>query len=114
MKPRPRRRHRRPGLPIENPLIFYPKYAFGVLSKHFAIARMIWRIGAVRPKGFVHCDFLLQDPSGRLLAKARRSARGFREVYELHLKEEVDMRSAAMMLGMRRVADAMLTRGLFP
>lgn len=41
------------------------------------------RIGAVRPKGFVHCDFLLQDPSGRLLAKARRSARGFREVYEI-------------------------------
>jgi radical SAM superfamily enzyme YgiQ (UPF0313 family) len=42
------RRDRRPGLPIENPLIFYPKYAFGLLGKHLAIARMVWRIGAVR------------------------------------------------------------------
>ncbi len=42
------RRDRRPGLPIENPLIFYTKYALGLLGKHLAIARIVWRMGAVR------------------------------------------------------------------
>jgi hypothetical protein len=42
------RRERRPGLPIENPFIFYPKYVLGLLGKHWAIARIVWRIGAVR------------------------------------------------------------------
>jgi glutamate dehydrogenase (NAD(P)+) len=41
-------------------------------------------------------------------------SRAFREVYALHVDEKMDMRSAAMVLGLRRVADAMLTRGLFP
>jgi glutamate dehydrogenase (NAD(P)+) len=41
-------------------------------------------------------------------------SRGFQEVYAVHTAEKADMRSAAMMLGMRRVADAMLARGLFP
>ena len=42
------RTDRRPGLPIENPLTFYPRYVFGLIAKHIAIARMIWRMGAVR------------------------------------------------------------------
>jgi glutamate dehydrogenase (NAD(P)+) len=45
---------------------------------------------------------------------SRVMTRGFDEVYALHTEEKVDMRSAAMMLGMRRIAEAMLTRGLFP
>jgi Radical SAM superfamily len=39
---------RRPGLPIENPLVFYPKYVLGLINKHVAIARIVWRMGAVR------------------------------------------------------------------
>jgi radical SAM superfamily enzyme YgiQ (UPF0313 family) len=42
------RRDRRPGLPVESPLIFYPKYWLGVLGKHLAVARIVWRMGAVR------------------------------------------------------------------
>ncbi len=39
---------RRPGMPIENPLIFYPKYALELIGKHLAIAGIVWRMGAVR------------------------------------------------------------------
>jgi len=42
------RRDRRPGLPRENPLVFYPKYAFGLIAKHVAILRIVWRMAAVR------------------------------------------------------------------
>ena len=39
---------RRPGFPIENPLVFYPKYAAELVAKHLRIARMVWRMGRVR------------------------------------------------------------------
>jgi Radical SAM superfamily len=42
------RRDRRPGMPIEHPLVFYPKYFFALVAKHVAIARIVWRMGAVR------------------------------------------------------------------
>ena len=42
------RRDRRPGLPIEHPLIFYPKYWLDLLGKHLAIGRLAWRMAAVR------------------------------------------------------------------
>jgi hypothetical protein len=42
------RRDRRPGLPIESAVAFYPKYFFGLIAKHIAIARIIWRMAAVR------------------------------------------------------------------
>jgi radical SAM family protein len=42
------RRDRRPGLPLENPLIFYPKYFFGLIAKHVAISRIVWRMAATR------------------------------------------------------------------
>ncbi len=38
------RRDRRPGLPIENALIFYPRIAFELVSKHWALGRMLWRM----------------------------------------------------------------------
>ncbi len=40
--------------------------------------------------------------------------KAFHEVYEIHKKEKVDMRTAANYLGIKRVVDAMLIRGLFP
>jgi radical SAM superfamily enzyme YgiQ (UPF0313 family) len=39
---------RRPGMKIENPLVFYPKYVFDLIAKHLAIARVVWKMGAVR------------------------------------------------------------------
>jgi radical SAM superfamily enzyme YgiQ (UPF0313 family) len=42
------RRDRRPGMPIESPFVFYPKYVFGLIAKHIAISRIIWRMGVAR------------------------------------------------------------------
>jgi hypothetical protein len=42
------RTDRRPGLPIENPLFFYPRYLADLVVKHARILKMIRRIGAVR------------------------------------------------------------------
>ena len=53
------RTDRRPGMKIENPLIFYPKYAFDLIAKHVAIGRVVWRMGAVRRA-------IKRDPAARL------------------------------------------------
>jgi radical SAM superfamily enzyme YgiQ (UPF0313 family) len=37
------RRDRRPGLPVESPFVFYPRYVASVLYKHFKLAQAIWR-----------------------------------------------------------------------
>jgi glutamate dehydrogenase (NAD(P)+) len=44
----------------------------------------------------------------------RIMSHAFDRVWELHQERKVDMRTAAMMLGMAEVAEAMKTRGLFP
>jgi hypothetical protein len=33
---------------IENPVTFSVKYVVDLIAKHFAIARIVWRMGAVR------------------------------------------------------------------
>ena len=33
---------------IENPLVFYPKYFLDLVGKHVVIARIVWRMSAVR------------------------------------------------------------------
>ncbi|MBV9569592.1 MAG: radical SAM protein, partial [Hyphomicrobiales bacterium] len=38
------RRDRRPGLPIESPFVFYPKYAFEFVAKHVKFARMFLKM----------------------------------------------------------------------
>jgi len=42
------RTDRRPGMTIENPVTFFVKYVVDLVAKHFAIARIVWRMGAVR------------------------------------------------------------------
>ena len=42
------RTDRRPGFPIENPLLFYPRYAAEVVAKHMAILKLWWRMSRVR------------------------------------------------------------------
>lgn len=37
------RRDRRPGMPLENPLAFYSRYAWEIVSKHVRFARLYWR-----------------------------------------------------------------------
>jgi hypothetical protein len=52
------RRDRRPGLPIESALTFYPRYVWELVSKHIAVARFVWRIGRIRRA-------LKRDPNAR-------------------------------------------------
>ena len=42
------RTERRPGLPVENPLVFWPRYVADLAVKHVKIARMVWRLAKVR------------------------------------------------------------------
>jgi hypothetical protein len=42
------RRDRRPPLPLENPLIFYPRYAAELATKHVHMARVIWKFARIR------------------------------------------------------------------
>jgi len=37
------RRDRRPGMPIESPLVFYPRYWFGTVSKYTRFLGMAWK-----------------------------------------------------------------------
>ena len=39
---------------------------------------------------------------------------GYEEVHGIAVREKVDMRTAALMKGIQRVADAKLVRGIFP
>ena len=42
------RRDRRPGLPLENPLVFYPKYFADLVVKHVRVAGVVLRLGKLR------------------------------------------------------------------
>ena len=37
------RKDRRPTLPVENPFVFYPRYTFDLVRKHFKMAQLAWR-----------------------------------------------------------------------
>ena len=49
---------RRPGMPLENPLVFYPREAWAVVSKHARLAGMILRLSVLRRR-------LKRDPAAR-------------------------------------------------
>ncbi len=44
------RRDRRPGLPIENALLFYPRYGVEVVRKHAVVLGLWWRMNKVRKR----------------------------------------------------------------
>ncbi len=52
------RKDRRPTLPVESPLAFYPRYVFDLLYKHVKLAALIWRYGGFRRR-------LKRDPDAR-------------------------------------------------
>jgi len=52
------RRDRRPGLPIESPLVFYPRYAGETLYKHARLFHLVWRLAKIRRR-------LKRDPEAR-------------------------------------------------
>ena len=52
------RTDRRPGFPIESPLVFYPKRAWEMISTYAQVAGMVWRLARVRSR-------LRRDPNAR-------------------------------------------------
>ena len=52
------RRDRRPTMPIENPFVFYPRYAWELLYKHFKMAQLAWHFHWFKER-------LLKDSSAR-------------------------------------------------
>jgi Radical SAM superfamily len=63
------RKDRRPDLPRENPLVFYPKYAASIVSKHAQFAYWIVKMGIIRkrikrdPEAANYMDVSLTPPS---------------------------------------------------
>jgi hypothetical protein len=63
------RRDRRPGLPIESPLLFYPKYVGELVVKHIKMARLLWRSVSLAhrikrdPQSRRYMDVALTPPS---------------------------------------------------
>jgi len=52
------RKDRRPTLPVESPLIFYPRYLADLVRKHITLAGLVWRYGKLRRQ-------LKRDPDAR-------------------------------------------------
>jgi hypothetical protein len=42
------RTDRRPGLPVESPLVFYPRYGWEIVSKHARLLALAWRYDRIR------------------------------------------------------------------
>ncbi len=49
---------RRPGMPVENPLLFYPQYLWDIVRKHLLIGRAVWKLARVRRE-------LKRDPAAK-------------------------------------------------
>jgi glutamate dehydrogenase (NAD(P)+) len=60
----------------------------------------------------VQAFFWSEDEVNHQLQRVMDSA--FGEVLEMSQREKVDMRDAAYMLAIKRIADAMEARGIFP
>ncbi len=52
------RKGRRPGMPIESPLVFYPRYGWEIVSKHARFIALILRLARIRRR-------LKRDPNAR-------------------------------------------------
>ena len=52
------RKERRPGLPLENPFVFYPKWLYGIVTTHLRIAALAWKWGKYRRR-------IKKDPEAR-------------------------------------------------
>jgi hypothetical protein len=57
------RKERRPNLPVENPFVFYPRYAVELVTKHLRLAGQILRLAAFRRE-------LKSDPQARAYTDA--------------------------------------------
>ncbi len=83
------RKDRRPGLPIESPLAFYPRYAWEVVSKQARLFGMIWRYSRIRRA-------LQKDPRSRHYQDIALTPVTEDEVDELEMFDVTDASRAAV------------------
>jgi hypothetical protein len=65
------RRDRRPGLPLENPLLFYPRWLWDFLSSQWGFLKLVLKFAPVRrriksdPRAREYTDLALTPPAGQ-------------------------------------------------
>ncbi len=93
-----KRKERRSGLPIENPLVFYPKYAWQIFFKHVSVIPLVWRLMRVRrklkrdPSRYDYCDLALtpaNDDELQELAMFNETRGGFEEVARIEQQAKI-------------------------
>ena len=67
------RKQRRPTLPVESRLVFYPQYVAELIAKHASLLRQIWRLGTFRQR-------LKRDPRRKTVHGSRVDSGGGRRV----------------------------------
>ena len=60
------RKDRRPGLPIENPVVFYPRYLWQLARSHYQFLSLAWKLHRIRkrikadPERMAYSDLALE------------------------------------------------------
>jgi radical SAM superfamily enzyme YgiQ (UPF0313 family) len=93
------RRDRRPGMPIENPFVFYPKYAAELIAKHVRIAGIVWRMGRTRRA-------IKRDPKARLYRDLALTPVADEDLETLEMFQQNDATRAAAAKAKLRAAAA--------
>ena len=93
------RRDRRPGMPIENPFVFYPKYVAELIAKHVKIAGIVWRMGRTRRA-------IKRDPKARLYRDLALTPVADEDLETLEMFQQNDATRAAAAKAKLRAAAA--------
>lgn len=98
------RKGRRSGMPIENPLVFYPKYGWQIISKHARAVPLIIKLLKARrrikrdPERKNYTDLALTPPEGaetEVLAMFNDTRGGQKEVARIARQAEIIARAKA-------------------
>ena len=89
------RRDRRPGFPIESPLVFYPRYGWELVSKTWKLVRMFKRYRRIRTR-------LENDPATRAYSDTALAPVAEADLNELDLFKATDSARAAAAKAQRR------------
>jgi radical SAM superfamily enzyme YgiQ (UPF0313 family) len=76
------RTDRRPTLPLESALVFYPRYAAEIVSKHWRLARLILKYGALRRA--IKRDPHARDYMDQALMPVEKSELDTLEMFNVH------------------------------
>jgi hypothetical protein len=85
----PYRRDRRPGLPIESSLVFYPRFLWECLAKHARLLALVWRFARIRRR-------LKEDPTAKAYTDLSLTPVTAAELDELELFNVTDAAKAAV------------------